>query len=98
MQPDMDVINGNYKLAGIDLEKILTPAAELRPNAAQTCVQRQVPHPSTPLLHTPSSFLALHPARSHGLSHRQHCHGLYRRSLRQDIAPSQGTSVALHGS
>lgn len=41
-QPDMDVINGNYKLAGIDLEKILTPAAELRPYAAQTCVQRQV--------------------------------------------------------
>ncbi len=41
-QPDMDVINGNYKLAGIDLEKILTPAAELRPDAAQTCVQRQV--------------------------------------------------------
>ena len=38
----MDVINGNYKLAGIDLEKILTPAAELRPGAAQTCVQRQV--------------------------------------------------------
>ncbi len=42
LQPDMDVINGNYKLAGIDLEKILTPAAELRPGAAQTCVQRQV--------------------------------------------------------
>ncbi|CAL5227781.1 g10803 [Coccomyxa viridis] len=41
LEPDMDVINGNYKLAGIDLEKILTPAAELRPDAAQTCVQRQ---------------------------------------------------------
>ena len=42
VQADMDVINGNYKLAGIDLEKILTPAAELRPDAAQTCIQRQV--------------------------------------------------------
>jgi len=45
----MDVINGNYKLAGIDLEKILTPAAELRPDAAQTCVQRQVSTPYLPV-------------------------------------------------
>ena len=60
MQPDMDVINGNYKLAGIDLEKILTPAAELRPNAAQTCVQRQVFHPLLPsciLSHPPQKCI-----------------------------------------
>ena len=39
----MEVINANPKLAGIDLEKILTPAALLRPEAAQRCVQKQVP-------------------------------------------------------
>lgn len=44
MQADMDVINSNPKLAGIDLEKILTPAEELRPGAAQRCVMAQV-HP-----------------------------------------------------
>jgi hypothetical protein len=50
VQADMDVINGNYKLAGIDLELILTPAAELRPDAAQTCIQRQVSARSSILL------------------------------------------------
>ena len=38
----MEVISANPKLAGIDLEKILTPAALLRPEAAQRCVQKQV--------------------------------------------------------
>jgi hypothetical protein len=41
-QADMDVIYGNPKLAGIDLEKILTPASELRPGAAQRCIMAQV--------------------------------------------------------
>jgi glutamate synthase (NADPH/NADH) len=40
----MDVINSNPKLAGMDLEKILTPAAELRPGAAQRCIKKQVRH------------------------------------------------------
>ncbi len=44
-QADMDVINSNPKLAGIDLEKILTPAEELRPGAAQRCVMAQVQIP-----------------------------------------------------
>ncbi|CAL8462475.1 g2008 [Coccomyxa elongata] len=41
LEADMDVINSNPKLAGIDLEKILTPAEELRPGAAQRCVMAQ---------------------------------------------------------
>ena len=44
-QADMDVINSNPKLAGIDLEKILTPASELRPGAAQRCIMKQVRSP-----------------------------------------------------
>lgn len=32
----------NPKLAGMDLDLILTPAATLRPGAAQRCIQRQV--------------------------------------------------------
>jgi hypothetical protein len=40
-QANMEVINANPKLAGIDLERILTPAAQLRPDAAQRCVQMQ---------------------------------------------------------
>ncbi|EIE24001.1 glutamate synthase, NADH-dependent [Coccomyxa subellipsoidea C-169] len=41
LEADMDVINANPKLAGIDLEKILTPASELRPGAAQRCIMAQ---------------------------------------------------------
>ena len=41
LQANMEVINANPKLAGIDLERILTPAAQLRPGAAQRCVQKQ---------------------------------------------------------
>ena len=32
----------NPKLADLDLDLILTPAATLRPGAAQRCIQRQV--------------------------------------------------------
>ena len=35
------VIKANPKLAKVDLSKLLTPAATLRPGAAQTCVQKQ---------------------------------------------------------
>lgn len=40
---------GNPKLAGLDLDLILTPAATLRPGAAQRCIQRQAcPAPPRP--------------------------------------------------
>lgn len=35
------MVRSNPKLAKIDLSKLLTPAASLRPGAAQTCVQKQ---------------------------------------------------------
>ena len=35
------MVAGNPKLAGIDLSRVLTPAASLRPGAAQRCVQKQ---------------------------------------------------------
>lgn len=35
LEPDAEVFAANPKLAGIDLSKLLTPAAELRPDAAQ---------------------------------------------------------------
>lgn len=38
---DEEVVAANPKLAKVDLSKLLTPAASLRPGAAQTCVQRQ---------------------------------------------------------
>lgn len=41
LEMDTNVINSNDKLSGIDLSKILLPAAELRPDAAQHCVQKQ---------------------------------------------------------
>jgi hypothetical protein len=34
------------KLSGIDLSKLLTPAATLRPRAAQRCVTKQVRRPA----------------------------------------------------
>lgn len=43
----MDVINANPKLAGIDLDLILTPASELRPGAAQRCIMAQACPPSS---------------------------------------------------
>jgi glutamate synthase (NADPH/NADH) len=35
LEPDADVFAANPKLQGIDLSRLLTPAAELRPEAAQ---------------------------------------------------------------
>lgn len=37
----LQVVKANPKLAKVDLSKMLTPAATLRPGAAQTCVQKQ---------------------------------------------------------
>lgn len=39
--PSAQVVKSNPKLAKIDLSKLLTPAASLRPGAAQTCVRKQ---------------------------------------------------------
>ncbi|KAF6263375.1 hypothetical protein COO60DRAFT_459133 [Scenedesmus sp. NREL 46B-D3] len=41
LEPDTDVFDANPKLQGIDLSRLLTPAAELRPDAAQVCIQKQ---------------------------------------------------------
>eukprot|EP00877_Chromochloris_zofingiensis_P004027 jgi/Chrzof1/13625/Cz08g04180.t1 len=41
LEPDADVLNSNPKLTGIDLSKILMPAATLNPGAAQICVEKQ---------------------------------------------------------
>lgn len=42
MQADRDAIaEGGPKLEGIDLSRLLQPAASLRPGAAQRCVQKQ---------------------------------------------------------
>ncbi|GBG81168.1 hypothetical protein CBR_g31844 [Chara braunii] len=41
LQADAEVIRSNPKLHNIDLSAILKPAAELRPGAAQHCVQKQ---------------------------------------------------------
>eukprot|EP00198_Chlamydomonas_reinhardtii_P003746 XP_001693082.1 glutamate synthase, NADH-dependent [Chlamydomonas reinhardtii] len=42
MEMDREAIaEGGAKLAGIDLGRLLTPAASLRPGAAQRCVQKQ---------------------------------------------------------
>ncbi|KAK9817844.1 hypothetical protein WJX72_002960 [[Myrmecia] bisecta] len=41
LKVDEEVIAANHKLSGIDLSKILTPAATLRPGAAQRCIQKQ---------------------------------------------------------
>lgn len=38
---DEEVVNQNYKLEHIDLQKILLPAKTLRPDAAQHKVQKQ---------------------------------------------------------
>jgi len=46
---DEDVRAGNPKLAGLDLDLILTPAATLRPGAAQRCIQRQARPAPAPL-------------------------------------------------
>jgi hypothetical protein len=35
LEPDAEVFAANPKLQGIDLSRLLTPAAELRPDAAQ---------------------------------------------------------------
>ena len=41
LEADPEAAAKNPKLAGMDLSKLLTPAATLRPGAAQTCVQAQ---------------------------------------------------------
>ena len=41
LEPDATALGANPKLAGIDLTALLTPAATLRPGAAQTCVEKQ---------------------------------------------------------
>ncbi|KAF1871443.1 hypothetical protein Lal_00020236 [Lupinus albus] len=41
LELDREVINSNEKLENIDLSLLLKPAAELRPEAAQYCVQKQ---------------------------------------------------------
>ncbi|CAI5493255.1 unnamed protein product [Closterium sp. Naga37s-1] len=41
LEQDMDLCNSNPKLQNIDLSVLLTPAATLRPGAAQRCVQKQ---------------------------------------------------------
>ncbi|KAK7320851.1 hypothetical protein VNO77_30707 [Canavalia gladiata] len=41
LEVDKEVIKSNEKLENIDLSLLLRPAAELRPDAAQYCVQRQ---------------------------------------------------------
>lgn len=38
LEADPDVIGANPKLAGIDLSRLLLPAATLRPDAPQVCV------------------------------------------------------------
>jgi len=38
---DKEVLAGNEKLANIDLSLLLRPAAEIRPDAAQHCIQKQ---------------------------------------------------------
>ena len=41
LEVDEEVVKANPKLAKVDLSKMLTPAASLRPGAAQVCVQKQ---------------------------------------------------------
>ncbi|CAI5466439.1 unnamed protein product [Closterium sp. Yama58-4] len=41
LEQDMELCNSNPKLQNIDLSVLLTPAATLRPGAAQRCVQKQ---------------------------------------------------------
>lgn len=41
LEADPEAAVKNPKLSGMDLSKLLTPAATLRPGAAQTCVQAQ---------------------------------------------------------
>jgi glutamate synthase (NADPH/NADH) len=41
LEVDEEVVKANPKLAKVDLSKMLMPAAELRPGAAQVCVQKQ---------------------------------------------------------
>ena len=55
-QANMEVIGANPKLAGIDLERILTPAAQLRPGAAQRCVQKQARGGGSPGMHRANPF------------------------------------------
>jgi glutamate synthase (NADPH/NADH) len=43
LEPDADVFAANPKLQGIDLSRLLTPAAELRPDAAQVRTKLQDP-------------------------------------------------------
>jgi glutamate synthase (NADPH/NADH) len=41
LEVDKEVLAGNEKLANIDLSLLLRPAAEIRPDAAQHCIQKQ---------------------------------------------------------
>jgi glutamate synthase (NADPH/NADH) len=41
LQPNKEFMQSNPKLSGIDLSLLLTPAATLRPGAAQICVEKQ---------------------------------------------------------
>ncbi|KIZ04404.1 glutamate synthase (NADPH/NADH) [Monoraphidium neglectum] len=41
LEPNTELMQSSPKLSGIDLSKLLTPAATLRPRAAQRCVTKQ---------------------------------------------------------
>lgn len=41
LEVDQEVVNNNEKLENIDLSQLLKPAAEIRPEAAQYCIQKQ---------------------------------------------------------
>ncbi|KAK1267890.1 hypothetical protein QJS04_geneDACA008190 [Acorus gramineus] len=41
LEVDKDVVKGNEKLDNIDLSLLLRPAADIRPDAAQYCIQKQ---------------------------------------------------------
>lgn len=45
LEVNQDVIKKYPRLAGINLDKILLPAASLRENVAQRCVRKQVSFP-----------------------------------------------------
>lgn len=42
LEQDPELVKSNPKAAAVDLSKMLTPAAKLRPEAAQRCVTKQV--------------------------------------------------------
>lgn len=46
LPPPKELMASSPKLEGIDLSRLLTPAASLRPRAAQRCVTKQVGRPA----------------------------------------------------